>query len=43
MLADFVVLGADLFSIDRDGIGETRVEATVVGGLVLHDLVGLAN
>jgi predicted amidohydrolase YtcJ len=43
MLADFVVLGEDLFRIDRDGIAETRVEATMVGGQILHDLIGLTN
>ena len=41
MLADFVVLGDDIFTIDRDGIGETSVDATVVGGALLHDRVGL--
>lgn len=41
MLADFVVLGGDLGSVDRDGIGETAVLATIVGGEVRHDLIGL--
>lgn len=41
MLADFVVLGDDIFTIDRDGIGETSVDATVVGGALLHDRIGL--
>ena len=43
MLADFVVLGRDMFAEDRDGIGETPVEATIVGGVVAHDLVGIGN
>jgi predicted amidohydrolase YtcJ len=43
MVADFVALGADIFSIDRDGIGETPVDATVVGGVVAHDTVGLGG
>ena len=43
MLADLVVLGADIFSIDRDGIGDTPVDATVVGGQILHDRVGLGS
>jgi len=42
MLADFVVLGADIFSIDRDGIGETPVCATVIGGQLMHDTVGIS-
>jgi predicted amidohydrolase YtcJ len=41
LLADFVVLGADLGTIDRDGIGETPVLATIVGGEIAHDTVGL--
>ena len=41
MLADFVALGADIFSIDRDGIGEIPVAATVVGGQVMYDNAGL--
>lgn len=36
MLADAVVLGADIFAIDRDGIGETEVLATIVGGEVAY-------
>ncbi len=40
-LADFVVLGEDLRSVDRDGIGETAVLATIVGGDIRHDLIGL--
>jgi predicted amidohydrolase YtcJ len=40
-LADFVVLGHDITTVDRDGIGETTVDATVVGGVVRHDVVGL--
>lgn len=43
MLADFVVLGADPFTIDRDGIGETPVEATIVGGEFGFDAVGIGN
>jgi predicted amidohydrolase YtcJ len=43
MLADFVVLGSDIFTIDRDGIGETRVEATVVGGEIAYDRIGIRN
>ncbi|NBU95482.1 MAG: amidohydrolase [Actinobacteria bacterium] len=43
MVADFVALGADIFSIDRDGIGETPVDATVVGGVIAHDAVGLGG
>ncbi|MDH4365783.1 MAG: amidohydrolase family protein, partial [Acidimicrobiia bacterium] len=42
MLADLVVLGEDLLAIDRDGIGQVPVLATVVGGTVAHDLMGLA-
>lgn len=41
MLADLVVLGEDLLAIDRDGIGQVPVLATVVGGTVAHDLMGL--
>lgn len=41
MLADFVVLGADVTTVDRDGIGETPVGATVIGGEVRYDIVGL--
>jgi len=41
MLADFVVLGADPTTVERDGIGETPVLATIVGGAIRHDLVGL--
>jgi predicted amidohydrolase YtcJ len=37
MLADFVVLDRDIFDIDRDGIRETRVVATVTGGSVVYD------
>ncbi|MGF1598673.1 MAG: amidohydrolase [Acidimicrobiales bacterium] len=40
-LADFVVLDEDLLTVDRDGIGEVPVAATVVGGDVAHDLIGL--
>ncbi len=40
MLADFVVLGEDLLTVDRDGIGEVPVLATVVGGELAHDTVG---
>ncbi|MGE0731181.1 MAG: amidohydrolase [Acidimicrobiia bacterium] len=41
MLADFVVLGEDLLGVDRDGIGEVPVLATVVGGDPRHDVLGL--
>jgi predicted amidohydrolase YtcJ len=41
LLADFVVLGDDLATVDRDGIGETAVLATIVGGDVRYDAVGL--
>ena len=41
LLADFVVLGADIMSVDRDGIGETPVLATIVGGEVRFDRAGL--
>ena len=40
MLADFVVLGGDLDRVDRDGIGEVPVLATVIGGEVKFDSVG---
>ena len=43
MLADFVVLGRDIFTNDKDGIGETSVDATVVGGTVEFDRVGLST
>ena len=43
MLADFVVLGANPFTIDRDGIGETPVDATIVGGEIAFDAVGIGN
>ncbi len=43
MLADLVVLGDDLLAIDRDGIGQVPVLATVVDGAVAHDLMGLAG
>ena len=41
-LADFAVLSADPTAIDRDGIGSIEVLATVVGGRVAHDVMGLA-
>lgn len=41
MLADFVVLGEDLLSVDRDGIGQVPVLATIVGGDVAYDQMGL--
>ena len=42
-LADFVVLGQDPLTIDKDGIGQISVDATIVGGNVAHDLLGIAN
>ena len=42
-LADFVVLGEDPLTIDKDGIGQISVDATIVGGNVAHDLLGIAN
>ncbi|MFV0526150.1 MAG: amidohydrolase [Acidimicrobiales bacterium] len=36
MLADFVVLGDDLLTVDRDGIGEVRIDATVIGGTEVY-------
>lgn len=41
-LADFVVLDQDLLSVDRDGIGEVSVDATVVGGEIAFDRIGMA-
>ncbi len=41
MLADFVVLGDDLLTRDRDGIGDVPVSATVVGGEVAFDGMGV--
>jgi predicted amidohydrolase YtcJ len=41
-LADLVVLDADLTAIDPDGIAETGVLATMVGGRFEYDAVGLA-
>ncbi|MCC6434918.1 MAG: amidohydrolase [Acidimicrobiales bacterium] len=43
MLADFVVLGEDLLAVDRDGIGEVPVLATVVGGEARFDRLGLGD
>jgi predicted amidohydrolase YtcJ len=40
-LADLVVLDRDVTAIDPEGIGETRVLATMVGGVVEHDAAGL--
>ncbi len=37
MLGDLVVLDRNIFSIDRDGINETRVLATMTGGNVVYD------
>jgi predicted amidohydrolase YtcJ len=34
-LADMVVLGDDIFSIDRKAIGDVRVDTTIVGGKVV--------
>ncbi|MEO1064125.1 MAG: amidohydrolase [Actinomycetota bacterium] len=41
-LADLVVLDHDLTAIDRDGIAETEVLATVAGGRFEHDAAGVA-
>lgn len=41
-LADLVVLDADPTTIDRDGIDTIGVMATIVGGAVEHDAVGIA-
>jgi len=40
-LADLAVLDQDLTAIDPDGIAETVVEATIVGGDVAYDPAGL--
>lgn len=40
-LADLVVLANDVLTIDRDGIGEAGVAATIVGGDVAYDAVDL--
>jgi predicted amidohydrolase YtcJ len=40
-LADFSVLSADPTAIDPGGIGALDVLATVVGGRVAHDRMGL--
>ena len=40
-LADFAVLSADPTAIDPEGIGAVEVLATVVGGRVAHDRLGL--
>lgn len=42
-LADLVVLDQDLTSIDRDGIAETTVLATMVGGSFEFDEAGVAG
>ena len=41
-LADFVVLGEDPLTIDKDGIGQISIDATIVSGNVAHDLLGIA-
>lgn len=41
-LADFAVLSADPTAVDPEAIAEIQVLATVVGGAVVHDAVGLA-
>ena len=41
-LADLVVLDRDVTAIDPEGIGETRVLATMVGGTFEHDAAGLS-
>jgi predicted amidohydrolase YtcJ len=43
MLADFVVLGEDLLQVERDGIGSVPVLATVVGGDVRFDEMGVGT
>jgi len=40
-LADLVVLDRDPTAIDRDGIAETQVVATMIGGQFAHDPQGL--
>jgi predicted amidohydrolase YtcJ len=40
MLADLVVLGDELLAVDRDGIGEVPVQATVVGGEIRYGELG---
>jgi hypothetical protein len=35
-LADFVILGQDLHTADPDGIKETSIIRTVVGGETVH-------
>ena len=42
-LADLVVLDQDLTRVDADGIGETAVLATMVGGSIEYDAAGLAG
>jgi len=37
MLADFVILSQDIFSIDPGEVASTRVVLTVVGGRVVYD------
>jgi predicted amidohydrolase YtcJ len=39
-LADLVVLGDDPTTIDRAGIAEIQVLATMVGGTFVHEAVG---
>jgi predicted amidohydrolase YtcJ len=41
MLADLVVLGEDLLAVERDAIGSVPVLATIVGGEVAFDEMGL--
>jgi predicted amidohydrolase YtcJ len=41
-LADFAVLSADLTAVAPEGIAAIEVLATVVGGRVVHDRMGLA-
>ena len=43
LLADFVVLGNDITTVDRDGIGSTPVLATIVGGDIRYDQAGLTT
>ena len=42
-LADVVVLDQDPTTVDRDGIADTRVVATMIGGQFAHDPQGLGG
>ena len=41
-LADFVVLADDVTRVERDAIGSIAVAATIIGGAVRYDGIGLA-